>query len=81
MVLFADFGKKEHVFSPVSSVRVGIEWRNRSRTDRQLRRQFHTLTSGWTTLSETERQMLGIKDGSAPAAVGSKTEGAVQPQT
>jgi hypothetical protein len=40
MVLFADFGKKEHVFSPVSSVRVGIEWRNRSRTDRQLRVNF-----------------------------------------
>lgn len=75
MLLYADFGEKEHVFSPVShrlqlQLQLGAQslpctfssrrlaswhW-----ADMQLRRAWHKLSGELFTLSQTEREAMGL---------------------
>jgi len=72
MVLFANFGDKEHVFSPVSrglgpmeggypylvSPLYTADWR--PLLPLQVRRQFHAYTSSLFNLSESEQSIMGL---------------------
>lgn len=62
MALFADFGDKEHVFSPVSGMPLGSDFHGLGiRIDgRQLRRKYKEWTKDMTTLSPGERSILGL---------------------
>jgi len=55
MALFADFGDKEHVFSPVSHLSTVVV-----KADDQVRRKYKEWTTDMTTLSPGERSILGL---------------------